>query len=579
MSQLQTPSMAQPIPLRMNVKFSNNVIAGVLLLIIIGAGTAVPVFYILINSFNVADPGQAFRFSLEGWREVLTQPKTLTAIGYSFLLSIRIPIAIAVAVILAWVLIRLQIPGRKFIESVLWFAFFLPSLPLTMGWILLLDQNYGLVNQFLKRWLGVEEAVFSIYSIGGILWVHLTLSTVPIMVILLAPALRRFDAVYEEAARMAGAGVVKTLFRVTIPMMAPAMIVAFIIGLIKSMEVFEIEQILGTPVGITVYATRVYDLIRLDPPLYGQAMALSALFLAILLSAALVYQSFSKRYEGRATVTGKGVRLQPRVHSRWSYAISGVIFLYLSVSIFLPFVVLILGSFTKLFGFFFLADPWSTAHWRDVFSNPVFLQATRNSVLVGLLVAAVGTLLFSLLAWVLVRTNIWARNMISLFSWLPWAIPGLLLGMAVLSMLLNVPGLSWMYGSMIPLIGVLIIKDIPLGVQMLKTALFQISKELEEAAFMSGAGFAITFRRIILPLIGPMCISVFVLNFISTLRDISTTVLLVTPGTRTLSLLMFEYATSGRFESAAVIGIVIALISLIVMWLAVRMGLRMEHDR
>jgi iron(III) transport system permease protein len=96
---------------------------------------------------------------------------------------------------------------------------------------------------------------------------------------------------------------------------------------------------------------------------------------------------------------------------------------------------------------------------------------------------------------------------------------------------------------------------------------------------MSGASFLVTFRRIILPLIAPMCISVFVLNFISTLRDISTTVLLVTPGTRTLPLLMFEYATSGRFESAAVIGIVIALISLIVMWIAVRLGLKMEQDR
>jgi iron(III) transport system permease protein len=579
MAHSSTSNIAQPIPLRMNLGISKNVLAGLLLLLIIGAGTAVPVLYVLANSFNVADPGQAFRFSLQGWREVVSQPKTLTAIGYSFLLSVRIPIAIGIAILLAWLLIRVQIPGRRFIESVLWFAFFLPSLPLTMGWILLLDQNYGLVNVFLKRWLGLGESPFSIYSVGGILWVHLTLSTVPIMVILLAPALRRFDAVYEEAARMAGASVATTLLRVTFPLMAPAMIVAFIIGLIKSMEVFEIEQILGTPVGITVYATRVFDLIRLDPPMYAQAMALSALFLVILLVAALIYQSFSRRYEGRATVTGKGVHLQTRLHSRWSYAISGVIFLYLVVSIFMPFLVLILGSFTKLFGFFFLADPWSTMHWRDVFTNPVFLQATRNSLLVGLGVATLGTLLFSLLAWVLVRTNIWARDVISLFSWLPWAVPGLLLGMAVLAMLLNVPVVSWMYGSIVPVIGVLIIKDIPLGVQMLKTALYQISKELEEAAFMSGASFIITFRRIVLPLIAPMCISVFVLNFISTLRDISTTVLLATPGTRTLPLLMFEYATSGRFESAAVIGIIIALISLVVMWLAVRLGLKMEQDR
>jgi ABC-type Fe3+ transport system permease subunit len=136
MAHSSTSNIAQPIPLRMNLGISKNVLAGVLLLLIIGAGTAVPVLYVLANSFNVADPGQAFRFSLQGWREVVSQPKTLTAIGYSFLLSVRIPIAIGIAIMLAWLLIRVQIPGRRFIESVLWFAFFLPSLPLTMGWIL-----------------------------------------------------------------------------------------------------------------------------------------------------------------------------------------------------------------------------------------------------------------------------------------------------------------------------------------------------------------------------------------------------------------------------------------------------------
>ncbi len=577
MAVLEKPIATVPLPVRLRV--SKNVLGGVLLLSIVGACTAIPVLYVLINSFNLADPGQAFVFGFEGWREVFSEPKTLTAIGYSFLLSLRIPIAIVVAVVIAWALIRLQIPGRKFIEHALWFAFFLPSLPLTMGWILLLDPNYGLINAFLKQLPFISGPVFSIYSVGGILWIHLTLSTIPIMVILLAPALRRMDASYEEAADMAGARLVTTLRRVTIPLIAPAMIVAFIVGLIKSLEVFEIEQLLGTPVGINVYATRVYDLIRWDPPRYAQAMALSALFLVILLFAAVVYQYLSRRYEGRATVTGKGIRLQPRLRSRWAYVISGVIFLYLGLSVLLPFSVLILGSFTKLFGFFFIAHPWTAGHWLEVFSDPLFLQAAMNSLLVGFSVATLGTLLFSLLAWVLVRTRLWGRNIISLFAWLPWAIPGLLLGMAFLSILLNVPGVSLLYGSLAPLIGVLIIKDIPLGVQMLKTALYQVSNELEEAAFMSGAGFATTFRRVTLPLIAPMCVSVFVLSFIGTLRDVSTTILLATPGTRTLSLLMFEYATASRFEAAAVIGIIIAVISFIVMWLAMRLGLKMGIER
>src|SRR5713226_1019582 len=163
MAVIEKPAIIETVPFATRVRASKNVVGGVLLLLIVGACTAVPVLYVLINSFNLADPGQGFVFGLQGWREVFSEPKTLTSIGYSFLLSIRIPIAIAVAIVVAWLLIRLQIPGRKFIEHTLWFAFFLPSLPLTMGWILLLDPNYGLVNEFLKQLPFVSGPVFSIY--------------------------------------------------------------------------------------------------------------------------------------------------------------------------------------------------------------------------------------------------------------------------------------------------------------------------------------------------------------------------------------------------------------------------------
>jgi iron(III) transport system permease protein len=280
---------------RFAATLSSDRALGALLLLVVGALTLVPVAYVLVESFDVAGTAEPYKFGLSSWIETFSNPRTLNSIGYSILLAVRIPMGIVIAFCVAWLLIRVQVPGHAFIERALWFGFFLPVLPMTMGWILLLDSNYGLLNGLLQRLPFIDGPVFSIYSATGIIWVHLSLSTVPVMVILLAPALRQMDAAIEEAADMCGSHILTTLRRITVPLIAPAVLTAFIFAFIRSLEVFEVEQLLGTPVGIQVYATRIYDLVTWDPPLYPQAMALSALFLAILFGIALAYQHFLSR--------------------------------------------------------------------------------------------------------------------------------------------------------------------------------------------------------------------------------------------------------------------------------------------
>jgi iron(III) transport system permease protein len=556
-----------------------RVVLGAALLLVIGAVTLAPVFYVLISSFDVTSIGEPFQFGLKGWRDALSSPRTLEAIGYSFLLSVRVPIAVGVAFAISWLLVRAEVPGRRFIELTLWFGFFLPSVPMMMGWILLLDKNYGLLNVVAMKLPFISGPIFSIYSIPGIMWVHMSLTTIPVMVILLTPALRQLDSAYEEAADMSGAGTWMTLRRITMPLVAPAIFTAFVASLIRSLETFEVEQILGTPAKIFVYATRIYDLINWEPPLFPQAMALSALFLAILFVLAFFYQAYLKKAGHRPTVMGRDVKMRARPKSFGIYVVSFLLIAYICVSILLPLGMLIVGSFTKLFGFFFLEDPWTTAHWLDVLRDDRFLRATANSIALGLTVGCIGTLLFALVAWCLVRGNVWGANVISVLVWLPWAIPGLVLGVTMLSLLLNTPLIAGLYGTIVPLILALIIKELPIGVQLLRTSLGQVSGQLEEAATMAGAGFLYTFRRVTLPLIAPMLVSVFLLVFAGTIRDISTIVLIATPGMRTLSLLMFDFAAAGRFESAAVLGIIIAAISLVMTALAFKLGDRFGVKR
>jgi len=543
-------------------------------LLLVGIPALIPIIYVVGNSFSDAHIGAPWVFSLEPWARVFASHKTLGAIGTSFLLAVRVPIGLLVALWFAWVLIRVDVPGRRIIMYGLWFTFFLPILPLTLGWILLAHESYGLLNEALTKLPFVTGSVFNIESIPGILWVHLTLSTIPIMTLLLAPSLQQLDGSYEEASDMSGAGVGTTVRRITAALILPTLLVAFIAGLIRALEVFEVERLLGAPAGIFVYSTRIFDLLRDTPPDYPQAMALSTLFLIVLIGVGLVYQRGVRRAGRTSTITGRGGRFIPRTRTWRAWVLSVFLFGGLAFTVGLPFFVLILGSFSKLFGFFFLEHPWTSAHWGEVLTNDSFLSATRNTLAIAVIVAVVGTLIYSVLATILARTKVWSNGIVGLLVWLPWAIPGVLMGTAFLNIFLNTPFLIGLLQTLVPLVVVLIISSLPLGTHMVKTAVGQISSELEEASAMAGAGRFTTFRRITLPLAGPTVMSVLVLVFMAAVRDISTTVLLATPGTNTLSLLMFSYATSGRLEAAAVVGVIVAVLALVITTIAFRIGAR-----
>jgi iron(III) transport system permease protein len=532
----------------------------------------VPVLIIVVGSFSEGNPFNNFHPSIGPWIRAAESPQTLRAIAYSFLLSLRVPVALAISFIIAWYLARNDVFGKRAIMYALWLAFFLPILPATMGWILLLDPNYGLINSYAEKIIG--NPLLNIYSLGGIAWVHITLSTIPIMVILIEPAQRFIDTSYEEASTTSGAGTFTTLKRVTVPLIAPTLITAFIAGMIKSLEAFEVEQVLGVPAGLFVYSTRIFNLLRVIPPDDPQAMALSTFFVAVLFVLVVFYRLLLQRAHMAATLTGKGARLAPRERTGASSAVAGLLFAMVAVTVVLPFLMVIVSSFSTLFGFFNIEHPWTASHWREVLESPSFISAFFQSMRIGIVVAVLGTILYLALAWFLARNSFRGKSAMSLAIWLPWALPGVLLGTAFLTLFLNVPGLRLAYGTAVALIVVLMVQSLPFATHMFEASISQISPELEEASIMSGAAALETARRITVPLIAPMVASVFVISFMTAMKDISATVLVATPGAQTLPLLMFGYAMGGRLEDASVIGVITVLIAIVMAVLATRVGNR-----
>lgn len=542
---------------------------GILTLTLVAVVTAAPVVLVVVGA-------------LEGnlWRSVFIDSTiNRSAIAYSFLLALRAPVAAVVGFLIAWLLIRVRVPGSRFIEFALWLTFFVPVLPVTLSWILLLSPSYGLINKIAETLPFVTSAPFNIYSVGGILWVQVLTSSIPVMVVLLAPALRQLNSSFEEVGRVCGATPFTVFRQVTLPILAPALLTGALAGFIKSLETFEVERLLGQPKGIWVYSTRIYDLVSLEPPNFQAAMSLSTFIMFFLLVIAIVYQRVSARFD-YATILGRGTRFEPIRIGRSRYLISAALFLLIAISLAFPLFMLVVGSCMKLFGFFTIVSPFSLLHWGEVLNDPLFAKALRNSLVVAGGAGIGGVLIYAGMAQIVRRSRLPGRHMVELLAWLPWSIPGILLGISMLWIILTVPVLSAiLYGSLMSLVLIIIISQMPIGVHMIKTSIGQLSRELEQSSRVSGAGAFRTFARIVLPLVSPMLVSIFVIVFISALRDISTTIFLANSDSQTLSLLMMQFALSSNLEGAAVIGVITTSIILVVAIVARYYGLQVFGQR
>ena len=512
------------------------------------------------------------------YQTYVENPVNRSALGYSFLLALRAPVAAIIGFLIAWLLIRVRLPGGRFIEFCLWVTFFVPLLPVTLSWILLLNPHYGLINKALMMLPFIHAPPFDIYSIGGILWVHIISSSVPVMVVLLGPAIRQFDASFEEVGRVCGSRPFAVFRRITLPILAPAILTGALAGFIKSLEAFEVEQLLGRPADIYVYSTRIYDLASWEPPNFKGAMALSTLVLVILLLVAVAYQRLNRRTD-YATILGRGSNFRQLEIGPRRWLVAALLFVLVGVALFIPLTMLVVGSCMKIFGFFSIANAYTLDQWRLVLGDPTFLRSLTNSLLLSTGAGLFGVIVYAIIAHLIVRSRLPGRHIVDLLAWLPWSIPGILLGVSMLWLILSSPLLSFLYGSLASLVLIMAIAQMPIGIHMMKTSIRQIALELELSSRVCGAGPVRTFIAIVLPLIRPMIVSIFVIVFISAIRDISTIIFMASARSQTLSLLMMQFAMGSNLEASSVVGVITTVIVVCVALVARRYGLRVTVQR
>jgi iron(III) transport system permease protein len=537
--------------------------------------TAYPVGLLFVNSFHVSRPGEPGVWGLQGWIEAFSDGSMPAALMNTFSLAIvRTVITTVLAIFFAWVITRTDTPFKSFIEFMLWLGFFLPALPMTIGWILLLDPRFGVANKWIMGLFDLSKAPLNIYSYWGIVWAHLAFST-SIRFLLLTPAFRAMDAALEDAARVSGSGDAGTLLRITVPILAPAILATTALGFIRSLESFEIEVVLGIRAGIYVYSTKIWDYLHWEPPSYGPATALSSLFLLTIFALIWLQRNLlgSREY---TTVTGRSYTARPNNLGQWRWLTFALCLLFIIVMIFLPLSVLIMGTFMRLFGFFNIQNAWTFRHWAEAFDDPIFLRSLKNTLFLGLGAALTGVFFYALVSYVVIRSRLKGRAFLDFLSWLPWALPGVLISLALLWVFLGSGKLFIpLYGTIYLLILAIIIKELPLGTQVFKASILQISHELEEASYTSGAIWIQTFRRILVPLLMPTLFAVGLIVFISAVRDIPTVVFLASSRSETISLLMLDYLAGAEFEKSTVIGVFIVLVIIVAALIGRALGVRL----
>ncbi len=555
--------------------WSQWALLGALLLVVMG-----PIFVVLLESFEVGIPGAKSVLGLENWRETFETPE----LGHTLWTTMTIvltrgALGFIIAIPIAWLIARTDMPGGHWLEFGFWIAFFMPSLAFIQGWIFLLDGQRGLIIYLLRDvpligpWIKANVDVFSYW---GIIFVHLMSQNVSTLVVLMALAFRNIDSSLEEAARISGSSKWRTLSTIVLPLSRPALGMMVVLAVIRGMQSYEVEAVLGQPVGIEVYSTLVVHMLARDPPNVPGGAVLSTLILVILIPLIFLQRWFVGK-EQYTTVGSKmrltRISLGPTMRILMCILVST----FVAIQTLVPFVATLAGSFMKRWGWFHIPEPWTLDRWRTVLSNEQFLDCLRNTLLIGLWSGIAAAAVSFLIAFTLVRSRFSAKSTLEFVSWLPWAVPGVLLSLGLVTIVLKIPPLRIFYGSMGILVLSVVLFRFPLSVQLIKSGLMQIHQELEEASVVCGQSAFWTQMKITLPILMPMLVGVGLMTFVAAVNEVSGVVLLASTDMRTLSLLSLDYllGTQPQREAAAVVTIIMLVLCVGVALIARSFGIRL----
>lgn len=556
--------------------------------VIIGLCAAVTIYFALIplafllwqSFFTTETASEAARLTLDNYKNAYGSPETLRLLSNSLQFAFGTAcFSFIIGTTLAWLNERTNALMKSLSFALTLIPLVIPGVLFTVAWIMLGSPKIGLINLVAQHWFGLSEAPFNVYSMWGMIWVD-GLHYSPMAFLLMSASFRAMDPSLEEAAMMSGASVPQVIMRVTLKLSWPAIFATFLILFVRSIESFEVPALLGLPAGIDVFTSSIYEAIHRYPSQVGLASSYAITLLLMTTAGTFFISRLSASGSKYATMTGKGFRPRQIDLGPWRWLVMGLFLVYFLLILLLPLGVLVWSSFQHYYAVPSMAalknltlDPY-----RFILSYPSLWTSVWNSILLSFGTATAIMLITSVICWIVVKTKMPGRWLLDNLSSLPMVFPGLVLGLAVMIFYLHVD--IGVYGTLWILFIAYITRFMPYGLRFNTTSMLQIHKELEESSAMSGASWFTTFRRVIFPLLKPGLVSGWIYIMIVSIRELSSSILLYSPGNEVISIVIWELWENGQYvELSALATLFIIMLLMLVMafqYLAKRFGIR-EH--
>ena len=528
------------------------------LIAIVGFLTLCPVVMLILGSFS-GELGTFGAFTLDKYVAAYTDPAFAEILVSTVIFTLGSAlVATGLALFLAYLNTRTNIPGKYLFGVISLIPMMVPHILFAVSWVLLLNPSNGMINLVLRQ-LGIEAAALSIYSLTGMILVE-GLLDLPIAYLVIAPAMSAFDVALEESSRVCGASNARTLFRVTLPVLRPAILAALTLVIVRSLASFAVPSVIGMPGRIYVLATHIYSIVATGYAAdYGMAAAVGMSALAASITLIVLYRRLTREGEKYVTISSRGYRPSVIDLKGARYPLFAVVALISFVLIVLPILVLF---YTSLVPYVmtpsakaFAAMSWR--HWVTVLKAPVSLLALKNSLYLGVGGATLGIVLSFFVAYVIVKVRSKASGLLESLSFLSFSFPGIVVGIGFMWFFVQTPLYSTIWALLIGYIATYL----PYGLRPLTSAFVQIHSHLEESSRVCGGGPLYTMRRIVLPLLVPGIASGWILMATMFVRELSLSVVLSRPGTEVLAVQILRFAEDGLWGRLSALGILMIFIS------------------
>ena len=505
---------------------------GIFLLVLVAVSA--PLVFLVLGSFSTSSMPGSFSFSemgLTNYAKTWLDPELYGLFWNTFVyVAGSTAVGITVAAAMAWLAERSDMPGKIWIYAGVPMTLAIPGMLQAMAWILLLSPRVGFANKAIADVFGLDSLPFNIYTLAGMVFVE-GLRLVPTAFLMLVPLLRSMDPSLEEAAAMSGASPQRMLRKISLMLMLPGLTAVLIYQGLTALEVFEVPGILGLPVGIHVFSTKIYSILSSVSfvPAYGEANALSILYVAVAIFATILYARIIAKSERYTIVTGKGYRPRLQKLGRWKYAAVSFVLIFLLLSAVAPFLVLAYISFLPYLQIpsaeAFASMTWN--NYREVFKAELIGTVLWNTILMVSVTSTATAVLSFLVSLVIVRSKFWGRKILDQLAFLPHAIPGMVMGLAMLWIFLQVDKIGIpLFGTIWAISIAFTIGFMSYGTRAMNAAILQIHKDLEEAASISGAPQWRVMWRVFVPLLMPSFIGVWIWTLLHAIRIAGTPLLL-----------------------------------------------------